>query len=251
MTCNELQNILYSIKTDELYPYEKESIEKHLATCKECATIYQNILEADRILTSIKVVTPRARNEQALTESIMTAIVSGNKFVPDTQAHTFLDQLIELFSIKTIRFACVIIILLCGMTYVFMDYNDTKAIVTLEQRFGKKNEVNHAFIFQQEINTLNFINELYGLFTGTTSSVELTNTLILIKKADLYTMMKGYQSLDKSSQTRLNEIWKNYKEEESLKSATKDSREEIAALRNEVERLKKELEHSTHKKELQ
>jgi hypothetical protein len=251
MTCNELQNILYSIKTDELYPYEKESIEKHLATCKECATIYQNILEADRILTSIKVVTPRARNEQALTESIMTAIVSGSKSVPDTRAQNFLDQLIELFSIKTIRFACVTIILLCGITYVLMDYNDTKAIVTLEQRFGKKNEVNHAFIFQQEINTLNFINELYGLLTGTTSSVELTNTLILIKKADLYTMMQGYQTLDKSSQARLNEIWKKYKEEESLKFSTSDNREEITALRNEVERLRRELEHSTHKKELQ
>ena len=251
MTCNELQNILYSVKTDELNPSERESIENHLANCKECATIYQNILEADHILTCIKDVTLCVRNEQALTESIMTAIVSRSKSVQDTRAQIFLDQLIELFSIKTIRFACVIVILLCGMTYVFMDYNDTKAIVTLEQRFGKKNEVNHAFIFQQEINTLNFLNELYGLLTGTTSSVELTNTLILIKKADLYTLMQGYQTLDKASQTRLNEMWKNYKEEESLKISTSDNREEIVALRNEVERLKRELEHSTHKKELQ
>jgi hypothetical protein len=251
MTCKKLQNILYSVKIDEVTPAERESFEHHLAECKECATLYQNMLNADRMLARIKDVPLRVRNEQALTESIMTAIVSERKSVPGTPAQTFFDQLIELFSSKAIRFACVIIILLCGMTYVLMDYNDTKAIVTLEQRFGKKSDLNHAFLFQQEMNALNFVNELYGLFTGTTSSVELTNTLILIKKADLYSMMKGYQSLDKSSQARLNEIWKNYKEEESLKISTRDNREEIVALRNEVEQLKRALEQYTHKKELQ
>jgi hypothetical protein len=251
MTCNELQQILYSAKIDEVRPAERESIENHLANCKECAAFYQSILDADRILLRMKDVPLRMRDERAMRESILTAIGSRSKSGHGAQTQPFLDELIELFSIKSVRFACATIILLCGMAYVLMDYNDTKAIVSLEQRYGRKNEVNHAFLFQQEMNTLKFVNELYGLFTGTTSTVELTNTLILIKKADLFSLMKGYQILDKSSQDRLNEIWKNYKEEESLKVSARDTREELTALRNEIERLKRELERSTHKKESQ
>jgi ABC-type Mn2+/Zn2+ transport system ATPase subunit len=129
-----------------------------------------------------------------------------------------------------------------------MEYNDTKAIVSLEQRLGKKSELNRAYIFQQEINALNFLSDLYNLSNGSTSSVELTNTLVLMKKADLNALIKGYKTLDEASRTRLNEMWDKYRKEESSIIVTEKNREEISALRNEIERLKKELQQSNLKK---
>jgi ABC-type Na+ transport system ATPase subunit NatA len=129
-----------------------------------------------------------------------------------------------------------------------MEYNDTKVIMNLEQRLGKKTEYNRAVIFQQEINVLNFVRDLYNLSNGSTTSVELTNTLVLMKKADLQALLKGYKTLDETSRARLDDIWDKYKEEESSVIVSEKNRKEIIALRNEIERLKKELEQSNLKK---
>jgi len=248
MTCKELQRLLYSTRIEDFDPVDRDFLKKHLADCETCKTIFQEVSKADRILDRIKEATPRIRNEQAMTESIIAAIVSEKKAVADAGTNTFLDRLSDIFSMDIIRFACSIILLLCGMTYVFMEYNDTKAIVSLEQRLGKKSELNRAYIFQQEINALNFLSDLYNLSNGSTSSVELTNTLVLMKKADLNALLKGYKTLDEASRTHLNEMWDKYRKEESSIIVTKKNREEITALRNEIERLKKELQQSNLKK---
>jgi hypothetical protein len=248
MTCKELQQLLYSTRIEDFDPVDREFLKKHLADCETCKTIFQEVSKADRVLARIKEATPRIRNEQALTESIIAAIVSDKRSISDAGTYTFLDRLNDIFSKQVIRFACSTILLLCGMTYVFMEYNDTKAIVSLEQRLGKKSEFNRAYIFQQEINVLNFLNDLYNLSNGSTSSVELTNTLILMKKADLQALLKGYKTLDEASRARLDEIWDKYKKEESSIIVSEKNREEITVLRNEIERLKKELERSNLKK---
>jgi hypothetical protein len=248
MTCKELQQLLYSARIEDFDPAEREFLKKHLADCETCKTIFQEVSNADRILDRIKEATPLIRNEHALTESIIAAIVSDERSLADFSANKFLDRLNDIFSIKSVRFACGIVILLCGMTYVFMEYNDTKVIVNLEQRLGKKTEYNRAVIFQQEINVLNFLRDLYNLSNGSTSSVELTNTLVLMKKADLQALLKGYKTLDEASRARLDEIWDKYKKEESSVIVSEKNRKEITALRNEIERLKKELEQSNLKK---
>jgi hypothetical protein len=251
MTCKELQQLLYSARIEDFDPAEREFLKKHLADCETCKTIFQEVTKADRILARIKEATPRIRNEHALTESIIAAIVRNERSMADVSANKFLDRLINIFSIKSVRFACGIVILLCGMTYVFMEYNDTKVIVNLEQRLGKKTEYNRAVIFQQEINILNFLRDLYNLSNGSTSSVELTNTLVLMKKADLQALLKGYKTLDEASRERLDEIWDKYKKEESSIIVSEKNRKEITALRSEIERLKKELEQSNNKEKRQ
>ncbi len=248
MKCKELQHLLYSARTEELNPAEWESIKKHLAGCKACSTVFQNISNADRLLARLKGTVPRIRNEHALTESIIVEIVNARRLAADTGTTPFLDRLDALFTKEIIRFACGIIILMCGMSYVSMEYNDTKAIAHLEQRLDEKSKISRANIFQQEINVLNFLRELYGLSNGTISSVELTNTLVLMKKADLQTLLNGYKTLDEASRTRLNEIWDKYKREESSFIGSEKNREEVAALQKEIERLKKELEQNNLKK---
>jgi hypothetical protein len=248
MTCEELQHLLYSVRIEDFDPGDREFLKTHLEDCESCKTIFQEVLKADRILDRIKKSTPRIRNEQALTESIIAEIVSSKGSVADTGLNSFLDRLNTIFSMEVVRFACGIIILLCGLSYVFLEYNDTKAIVSLEQRLGEKSEFNRAYLFQQEIKVLNFLNNLYGLSNGSTSSVELTNTLVLMKKADLQSLLKGYKTLDDASRAHLDELWNKYKKEESSKIVSEGNREEINALRSEIGRLRKELERSNLKK---
>ena len=199
-------------------------------------------MKADRILASIKEATPRIRNEQALTESIIAAITTDKKSVIGTGIKTFLDRLDDIFSTEVIRFACGFVILLCGMTYVFMEYNDTKSIVTLEHKLGKRNEMNSADVFQQNIKFLNFLRDFYNLSNGSASSVELSNSLVLIKKADLQALFKEYKTLDEASRARVDELCDKYKNEDSTFIGSKINHNEITVLRNEIERLKKELE---------
>jgi hypothetical protein len=248
MTCKELQQLLYSARMEDFDPAEKEFLKKHLVDCETCKQIFQQVSKADRILERIREAKPLIRNEHALTDSIITAIVRDKRSTVDVNANNYLDRLINIFSMKAVRFACSVLILLSGMTYVFMEYNDTKAIVSLEQRMGKKIEFNRAYIFQQEINGLNFLHNLYNLSNGSTSSVELTNTLVLMKKEDLQSLLKGYKTLDEASQAHLDEIWDKYEKNESSVIVSEKNRKEITALRNEIERLKKELEQSKLKK---
>jgi hypothetical protein len=247
MTCKELQQLLYSARIDDFDPVEKEFLMKQLADCEACKQIFQEVSKADRIVKKIKEATPLIRNEHALAESIINAIIINKRSMADAGTNTFLDRLNEIFSKKIIRFACGLVILLCGMIYLFMEYNDTKAIVSLEQRLGKKGEFNRAGIFQQEINVLNLLHDLYNLSNGSTSSVELTNTLVLMKKADLQTLLKGYKTLDETTRARLDEIWKKYSKEESSVVGSEKNRAEINALRNEIEQLKKKLGQGNHK----
>jgi hypothetical protein len=248
MTCKELQQLLYSARIEDFDPAEKEFLKKHLADCEICRQIFQQVSKADRILERIREATPLIRNEHALTESIIATIVLNERSTADVSPNKFLDHLINIFSMKAIRFACSTAIFLCGMSYVFLEYTDTKAIVSLEQRMGKKIEFNRAYIFQQEINGLNFLHNLYNLSNGSTSSVELTNTLVLMKKADLQSLLKGYKTLDEASQAHLDEIWDKYERDESSVIVSEKNRKEITALRNEIERLKKELEQRKLKK---
>ena len=248
MTCKELQQLLYSTKIEDFDPVEREFLTKHLADCETCGTIFQEVTRADRLLERIKDAAPRIRNEQALTESIIAAIGSVKRPISNADTNMFLGRLHELFSMKIIRFACSVALLVCGLTYVLMEYNDTKAIVSLEQRLGKKSEMKSADIFKQEISVLNFFHDLYKLSNGSASSVELTNTLVLIKKTDLQTLLNGYKSLDGVSRARVDELWEEYRKDESSIVGSENTREEITILRNEIERLKKEVERSNQTK---
>jgi hypothetical protein len=244
MTCKELQNLLTTVRIDELEMAERNLLEQHLTRCEACAKVFQQVAVSDRVLTTLKISTPRIRNEEALTESILTAIEGGRRPSPGAETVSFLDRLDALFRKEVIRFACSLLLLFCGMAYILMEYNDTKAIVSLEERLGNQTRTNQASLIYQGINVLNFLQDLYNLSNGRLSSVELTNTLVLIRKADLQTLLQEYKTLDKASKARLDAMWDQYLKEESFLPGSEKNREEIAALRNEIKRLKMELERN-------
>jgi uncharacterized small protein (DUF1192 family) len=251
MTCKELQYFLYSTKIKDLGPAEKEFLKKHLVDCEECKFVFEEVSKADRILAKVKDTIPRIRNEHVLAESIIAKIVSDERTTVEVNANKFLDRLITIFSMKAVRFACSIVILLCGMTYLFMEYNDMKSIVNLEQRLGIQHDFSRASIILPGVNVPGFLYDFYGLSNGDKAYIKLTNKLILMKKENLQALLNGYKTLDKESRKRLDEIQDQFLKDEYLKFSSTKKNEEIEKLQNEIERLKKELEQSNHKEKRQ
>jgi hypothetical protein len=247
MTCKELQQLLYSARIEDFDPAEKEFLKKHLADCETCRQIFQQVSKADRILERIREATPLIRNEHALTESIIAAIVHNERSTADVSPNKFLAHLINIFSMKIVRFACSVVILLCGMIYLFMEYNDMKSIVSLEQRLGIQRDFSQASIVLPGVNVPGFLYDYYELSNGNKTYVELTNKLVLMKKEDVQTLLKDYKALDEESRRRLDEMQNQFLKDEYLKHNPKNN-EEIEKLRTEIERLKKELEQSKLKK---
>ena len=250
MTCKELQNLLYSARIDEFNPTDFEFLKHHLAECESCAAVFYKVSNAERILTRIKETVPRIPDEEALTESIIAAIAGFKRQTADVRSNTFFDRLYDVCSMKVVRIACTLVFLFCIISYMTMEYNDAKAIVGLEQRMGNQSVSNRAGVFYQDMNILDFLHGLYMLSNGTISSVELTKTLVLIKKADLQNLLKDYKTLDEASKVRLNAMYAEYiKEEPSLPFCSKNNSVEAAALQNEIKRLRMELERSNKTKE--
>jgi hypothetical protein len=245
MTCRKFQKTLYSAKIDELDPAEVVSLEKHIASCEACRIVFEKVSNADRMLAGVKSAVPRIQNEQALTDSILTSIMKGEA-QKSIVANTFLDRLSSVFCIGAVRFACCVVILFCGVTYLFLEYQDMKAIVNLEQRLGKQVDISQASIILSGNNVLRFLYDYYKLSSGSTSYVEITNKLILMKKNDLLVLMNNYQKLDKTLRVQLDEIQGEYLKEKAIGFGSSTHREEINALQKEIERLKKELEKINH-----
>ena len=218
--------------------------------CDSCAAVFRQVSNADRFLIRIKETAPRIPNEEVLTGSIIAAIAGSKRQAANAHAGTILDRLQDIFILKAARFACALVLLFSGTTYMCMEYNDTKAIVNLEQRLGNQSISNHADVFYQGMNMLDFLHNLYMLSNGNASSVELTKTLVLVKKADLNALLKDYKSLDEASKLRIHTMCDEYiKEDSSLPLGFGKNQEETAALRSEIIRLKMELERSNNTKE--
>ena len=248
MTCEELQQLLYLTRTEDLDPAEREFLKRHLADCEDCKTIFQEVSKANLILGKIKKVIPRIRNEQTLTDSILAAIVNKRQV---EKINTILDRLSDVFSIQVVRFACCAIILFCGMMYLFMEYNDTKEIVSLEHRLGLQHNFNRASITLPGVNVPDFLYDFYELSNGSKAYIELTNKLILMKKEDIQLLLNNYKTLDEASRKRLDEMQDRFLKDRYLKYSSAEKDKELEMLQNEIERLKKELEQSNNKEKRQ
>jgi hypothetical protein len=246
MTCTEIQNSLFSVKKEELDPAVIALLEKHLAGCEACRAVFDKVLKADRVLTLMKTAVPRIRDEQALTDSILMSIIKGSKRENNPVAQVF-DRLMSVFSRPAIRFACSLVIILCGAMYLLMEYQDMKSIVHLEQRLGNEVNLHQAGMIMPGNDILRLFYDYYKLTQGTISYVEISNKLILMKKKDLLTLMNNYQKLDKLTRAQLDELNDTYLRGKKSEWKFSVQHDELSALRKEIDRVTKEIEILNHK----
>jgi|GEM_PF-2278124 len=244
MNCNQIQKIIYSTKSDELSPAQEEIIKTHIAKCAECKDVFEKVQHADEILSRIKNQIPVLTNEEELTRSIVERINSKENFSPRGNVETFWNYLIELVSARTARLAFGLVLLFCVLSYTYMEYNDTKKIMNLEQKIDSRWNKNftYASILQQENGLLNFLSNVYKFSEGSTSYLKLSKDWVVLKKEDLQALFNDYNKLDEATRKRLNEIRNQLPITVSSKFDSAVNDNEINSLRKEVERLNKELE---------
>lgn len=244
MKCKEVQKIICSTKSGEVSSAQEELINAHIVNCHECKEVLEKVHRADEILVGIKKQIPILENEEELTKSIMAEISGEKPSDSDNRINNFFDYLDELVSIKAVRFALTVVLLLCVLSYTCMEFFDAKEIANLEHKIDKRfdKNSNYAGMLQQETNIVNFLSDVYKLTSGKTSYLELNKDWVLMKKGDLQALFNDYDRLDAATKLRLNEIKNHLPELAQNRISPSMNNNEINSLRKEVERLNKELE---------
>ena len=235
MTCQKLQAVLYSNKIDELDPSERDMVKAHLAQCGACRDVFEEISHADRTLAKIKTAAPRISDEHALAASILSSL-------PQHEEEPLLNRFTELFRLTTVRWACGSIILLFGMLFLWMEYQDMKEVVNLEQRLGNPIHSSQADVGIPIDQIFKGFYDYYRLWSGRTSYIEISHKLVLMKKKDLLALMNRYQELDNTAQEQLI-TWKDiYLNENPMEFQFSRHQQEMRTLQKEIEQLKNRLE---------
>ncbi|MCX6169271.1 MAG: hypothetical protein NTX65_08025 [Ignavibacteriales bacterium] len=238
--CKEIQEFLYSQKNGGDDPGKWELILRHVNNCTECNNLYEKIMKADDLIERIKRTNHRFDFEENLTRSIIKQITAEEDSYPET----IFDHFIELISSRSVKFALTMILLLSTLSFVVMEYSDTKQIISLEQKIGNRfdQKMVYAGVIQQEERVLKFFYDAYKLINGKSSYMEINKELVLMKRKDLIALFDDYGKLDDATKIRLEELRTQFYKDTSFVRSSGFTNNEIISLRKEVERLTKELE---------
>jgi hypothetical protein len=242
-----MQQILYSERIDELDPLRREAFEHHLVTCTACRDVQRSVVKADGMIARIKDTVPEIKHPKELTESILLAIANLPRNQRDESAMSIeriVDYLAAIFSTPAMRFACSLVLLVCGLSYTIMEYNDTQAIVLLEHKLGKdlRSVPGEANAFYGGANIVRLMNDVYNFSQNNLSYEELTDKLRFINKEDAQILTEEYRDLDKPIRARLDTLRNNFLTERDAELHVPRKAEEIHALRQEIKELRKVLE---------
>ncbi|MBA4407100.1 hypothetical protein C0389_07495 [bacterium] len=248
MNCKEVEQFLYSSKKDEINSARWALIDEHIKQCDRCRIIYENILKADSLFAKIKKKDHQFENEEYLTRSIMKKISNENH----SDSKTILNYFIEIISTRSVKFALALLLLLCTLSFVYMEYSDTKQIISLEQKIGDRwnQKMIYSGVIQEEEGVLKFFYDAYKLLNGKSSFMEINRELVLMKKNDLRALLDDYNKLDEATKARLDDMRSKFLTDTSAVRSSGFSSKEIKYLRQEIERLNKELEESKEKRGL-
>lgn len=248
MNCKEVEQFLYSSKKDEINSARWALIDEHIKQCYRCRIIHENILKADSFLDLMRKPVHQFDNEEGLTRSIMEKISSKNY----SDSRTILDYFIGIISTRSVKFALALLLLLCTLSFVYMEYSDTKQIISLEQKIGGRwnQKMIYSGVIQEEEGVLKFFYDAYKLLNGKSSFMEINRELVLMKKNDLRALLDDYNKLDEATKARLHDMRSRFLTDTSAVRSSGFSSKETKYLRQEIERLNKELEESKKKRGL-
>ncbi len=74
MNCRNFEKVLYLNKPGELDAREKKKLNKHLAECPVCKTLYEKTTNDKNLLFDLKKIKPQPENKKLLTSSIISNI---------------------------------------------------------------------------------------------------------------------------------------------------------------------------------
>ncbi|HTP14097.1 MAG TPA: zf-HC2 domain-containing protein [Bacteroidota bacterium] len=134
MNCHRFRNTLYLYRTRELSNREAEELVQHLHTCESCRLEHERIARVDRAVSRLRSFEPTVDAPDELTGTIMTRIrTSGTGTSGD-----FLERLLELFTLRSVRLASASVIVLATGVFLFQYYTLFSGIHALESSAGSE-----------------------------------------------------------------------------------------------------------------
>lgn len=246
MICKEIQQILYTERIDELDASRRKDVEQHLSACTACSDVLKNVLKADGVIAGIRDAVPTIKDPKKLTASIISAVTKTPGFQQREFAMSperLLDHLAAFFSKPAVRFACNFVLLVCGLSYTILEYNDTKAIALLEHKLGRVGKYSpieaHTFTEQEII--VQLVDDLYKFAQNNISYEALVDRLGLMSNEDRDALMEKYRNLDEPVRARLDKLQSHFLAEKSTDMSAPRRAEEVNALRQEIQEFRKAL----------
>lgn len=243
MNCRQIEELIFSKRSDEFTPAEKSIIEKHISDCSECKSIYDAIQKTENVIVKMKSKQPVPDNEEFLVDSIMQKI-SG---IPADQKNENVfypfEKLILFISQKPVRYALTAILFFVMSLYMYEEYSAVKNITQLESQLNNTTQVNNskAEIISFDNDILKFFYNTYKFANGNSSYIKLSKDLLLVNKNDLRNLLLDFEKLDEPTKTKIKSLQSELlNQKDIIFSETETTK--MKTLQLEIERLNNELQ---------
>ena len=243
MKCGQIEELIFSKRSDELTPVEKSIIEKHILSCPKCKSIYGSTLKAESVLVKMKTHQPVLKNEEFLVDSIMQKIISSPANQKFENQFYLLEKLILFVSQKTVRYALASFLFIMLSTYMFEEYSAVKNITELENRLNitALTVETRAEMVSFDNGVLKFFYDAYKFARGNSSYIKLTKDWLLVNKKDLRNLLLDYEKLDEPTKAKIQSLQRElFNQKEMIFSETETGKTKTLQL--EIERLNNELQ---------
>ncbi len=116
--CAHYQKQLYLYRAGELSERERDRLNRHLASCPDCAKVGKELANMDRKIDQIRGERPVPDNPAVLTGNIMFVLTSYKKF-KSCRENAIYDNIIKLVFAPQVRFAMLtVIVFFVGLFFI-------------------------------------------------------------------------------------------------------------------------------------
>ena len=203
MNCVDINKILLEEYFDELPVQIKMKIDEHISICSECASVFNKIIRADKIICDLKNSEPVFAFEDMLTESIMNEV--------DFKKQTFFQKLIDSVVISmqkpTIKFAFSVVLIILSSLYIYQEYDAVVKINALEKKYSSI-LYSKAQVFSKTAESAAWLYQFYKYFSAEKDFVQVTDKMIIIRKEQLADLMKDFNSLNDAQKKKIIDLRK-------------------------------------------
>ncbi len=237
MKCRDVQRILLASRPDELDPALATSVEDHCARCGECRELRDAVMNSDRLIEDAKTSVPILRNETEFTDSVMASLDAHANGAARTARRSFIDRLVPVFTLRSVRIACSALIACCLAWYLYLESSDMGQILRLERTIGNSAGLTRANVPIVRDETLRRLYNAYRVSAGDLPVAEISDELVLISRKDLQLLL--------SESEMLNRLAGDYR---AGTADTSGALRDPEALKKEIDRLKNELDRQSRQR---
>ncbi|MBN2411189.1 zf-HC2 domain-containing protein [candidate division KSB1 bacterium] len=196
--CTYYQKQLHLYRSGELSDRERDRLNRHLASCPDCAAIRKELADMDHKIEQLRGESPVPDKPEALTGNIMHVLTSYEK-LKSYQEHSTYDNLIKFVFAPRIRFALLAVIVVIVGLFFIQESLLMVRIARLEKKISQntaaginRTGITQYFVLENKLLSL----EKSGLFpSGSFLTVNNIENEIVTNEKLLNALLENYKSI--------------------------------------------------------